>query len=55
VLHAAMRIAKRIERGNVVMIFADGGWKYLGTSLWEAEEEADIDAAEDPLDDVLWW
>ncbi len=55
VLHAAMRIAKRIERGNVVMIFADGGWKYLGTSLWEAEEGPDIDAAEDPLDDVLWW
>lgn len=55
VLHAAMRIAKRIARGNVVMIFADGGWKYLGTSLWEAEEEAGVDAADDPLDDVLWW
>jgi len=54
VLHAAMRVAKRIERGNVVMIFADGGWKYLRTALWEAEEEA-ADPAEDPLDDVLWW
>ncbi len=55
VLHAAMRVAKRIERGNIVMIFADGGWKYLRTRLWEEEEEAAVDPAEDPLDDVLWW
>lgn len=55
VLHAAMRVAKRIRRGNVVMVFADGGWKYLRTSLWEAEEDVPVDAAEDPLDDVLWW
>lgn len=55
VLHAAMRVAKRLERGNVVMIFADGGWKYLGTSLWEASADEEYDPAEDPLDDVLWW
>jgi cysteine synthase B len=55
VLHAAMRIAGRIERGNIVMIFADGGWKYLGTDLWSQDEGADFDDGEDPLDDVLWW
>jgi len=55
VLRAAMRSAKRIARGNVVMSFAGGGWKHLGTRLWEAEEEAGVDAADDPLDDVLWW
>lgn len=56
-LHAAMRAAGRIERGNVVVIFADGGWKYLGTDLWQAEdaETADVDRHEDPLDDILWW
>ncbi len=55
-LHAAMRAASRIERGNIVMISADAGWKYLGTDLWEADDEDPaIEAHEDPLDDVLWW
>lgn len=55
VLHAAARIASRIERGNVVMIFADAGWKYLGTDLWGAEDDPSIDTSADPLDDILWW
>lgn len=55
VLHAATRIANRIERGNIVMIFADAGWKYLGTNLWSADHDDDIDASEDPIDDILWW
>ena len=57
VLHAAMRAASRIERGNIVMIFADGGWKYLGTDLWQSQDDEDpaFESHEDPLDDVLWW
>ena len=56
VLHAAVRAAGRIERGNVVAIFADGGWKYLGTDLWQSEgEDGPEDTSEDPLDDILWW
>lgn len=56
VLHAAVRAAGRIERGNVVAIFADGGWKYLGTDLWQSEgEDEPLDKHEDPLDDILWW
>jgi cysteine synthase B len=55
VLHAAMRVAGRIDRGNVVLIFADGGWKYLRTALWSDEGDEQIDAHEDPLDDILWW
>jgi cysteine synthase B len=56
VLHAAMRAASRIRQGNIVMIFADGGWKYLGTDLWSMEDhDPAIEAHEDPLDDVLWW
>ncbi len=55
-LHAAMRAADRIERGNIVLICADGGWKYLGTDLWDAEDhDPAFEAHEDPLDDVLWW
>lgn len=55
VLHAGMRIAGRMERGNVVLVFADGGWKYLGTDLWRDDEGEEHDTAEDPLDDILWW
>lgn len=55
-LHAAMRAADRIERGNIVLICADGGWKYLGTDLWDAEDhDPAFESHEDPLDDVLWW
>jgi cysteine synthase B len=55
VLHAATRIAGRLKRGSVVMIFADAGWKYLGTDLWTADDDPTVDAREDPLDDILWW
>jgi len=56
VLHAAMRAAGRLKRGNIVMVFADAGWKYLGTDLWQAgDHDPAIEAHEDPLDDVLWW
>lgn len=56
VLHAGMRLAGRIEQGNIVLVFADGGWKYLGTDLWRDDvAEEHHDKAEDPLDDILWW
>lgn len=56
VLHAAVRAASRITRGNVVMIFADGGWKYLGTDLWTLDDtDPAFEAHDDPLDDILWW
>jgi cysteine synthase B len=34
VLAAALRVAQRLESGNIVCLFADGGWKYLSTGLW---------------------
>jgi len=56
VLHAGMRAASRLKRGNIVMVFADAGWKYLGTDLWSSDDhDPAIEAHEDPLDDVLWW
>jgi cysteine synthase B len=51
VLHAGLRWAERMERGNIVLLFADGGWKYLGTRLWSEPPQAD----EESLDDILWW
>ena len=34
VVHAAIRQAERIDHGSIVCLLADGGWKYLSTSLW---------------------
>ncbi len=55
VTHAALRVASRLGSGNVVMMFADGGSKYLSTELWSAADPDADHLPEDPLDDVLWW
>jgi cysteine synthase B len=53
VLHAALKFAHRLERGNIVMIFADSGWKYLETNLWSRELPSE--EHEEAMDDVIWW
>jgi len=53
VLHAALKVAERMERGNVVVVFADSGWKYLATNLWMPDGQ-EIGEGEE-LDDVIWW
>jgi cysteine synthase B len=52
VLHAALKVAQRMERGNIVLLFADSGWKYLGTNLWLSPPEA---GEGEELDDTIWW
>ncbi len=39
----------RLERGNVVCLLADGGWKYLSTNLWTKE------LSEDEMAGKIWW
>ncbi len=52
VMHAALRWAQRLERANVVLMFADSGWKYLESpALQPGTALADADAS----DEVLWW
>lgn len=51
VLHAGMKYARRLDRGDVVLVFADAGWKYLGTNLWTAPPHPE----EETLDDTIWW
>jgi cysteine synthase len=51
VLRTAQRAARRLERGNVVLLFADGGWKYLSTQLWTKDYE---DLRED-VESKIWW
>ena len=51
VLRTAQRVAGRLERGNIVLLLADGGWKYLSTDLWTKEYE---DLPED-IESKVWW
>lgn len=34
VTHQAVKLAGEMDEGNIVMIIADGGWKYLSTDMW---------------------
>lgn len=38
-MHVARRIAERIDGGDIVCLFADGGWKYLSTEIWTKQVE----------------
>ena len=55
VIAVARRVAERMagagERGDIVCLLADGGWKYLSTEAWTQ----DIDTAESQVEEVLWW
>jgi cysteine synthase len=43
-VHVARRIAQQMDHGDIVCLFADGGWKYLSTEIWTKKLEK---AAED--------
>lgn len=50
-IKAAQRLAQRLERGKIVVLLADGGWKYLSTGLWSKdwqEYEAEVEGK-------IWW
>jgi cysteine synthase B len=51
VVYAAIKQAERMEQGNIVCLLADGGWKYLSTSLWtkDYDELAKISQGK------IWW
>ncbi len=52
VVHAAMRVARELEGpANIVMVLADGGWKYASAGLWNR----DADELEQDMEDRLWW
>jgi len=37
VIHCAVRVAHKIDKGNIVCLLADGGWKYLSLGVWFKE------------------
>jgi cysteine synthase B len=51
VLCCAQRVAQRMDSGNIVVIFADGGWKYLTAGPWREEMEARLQHP----DETAWW
>ena len=50
-VHAALRVARGMERGKIVVVLADGGWKYLSEDLWTR----DVESLEDELEEKLLW
>ena len=50
-LHVALRAAHEMEEGSVVVLLADGGWKYLSTGIYDR----DLDELEDELERSLLW
>jgi [CysO sulfur-carrier protein]-thiocarboxylate-dependent cysteine synthase len=52
VLHVARKVAAELEApANIVMLFADGGWKYLSAGLWDRDED---DLAGE-MESKVWW
>jgi [CysO sulfur-carrier protein]-thiocarboxylate-dependent cysteine synthase len=51
VLHAALRVASRLEQADIVCLFADAGWKYLSLGVWTAS----LDQAQATVRDKVWW
>ncbi|MBI3989637.1 MAG: cysteine synthase family protein [candidate division NC10 bacterium] len=51
VVHCAIRVAHRMERGNIVCLLADGGWKYLSLGVW-FKEIPDLD---ENMYSHIWW
>ncbi|HET7637143.1 MAG TPA: cysteine synthase family protein [Ktedonobacteraceae bacterium] len=50
-LHAALRVAANLEHGKIVVILADGGWKYLSEDLWTRG----LDELEEDLEAKILW
>ena len=51
VLKTAQKVADRFEHANIVLLLADGGWKYLSSGLWTA----DYSDLPDDIDAKVWW
>lgn len=47
----ALRVAAEMERGVIVVLFADAGWKYLSSDLWTR----DLDELEEELEGSMLW
>ncbi len=46
----AQRVASKIDEGDIVCLFADGGWKYLSTEIWTE----DVERAAEKVEYMPW-
>jgi cysteine synthase B len=51
VLHAALRVARGLDRADIVCLFADSGWKYLSLGVWSAP----LNEARETVRSRVWW
>jgi cysteine synthase len=51
VIHVAVRVAAEMRAGTIVVLLADGGWKYLSAGLWSR----DLDELDDELQGSILW
>ena len=51
VLWVAARVARSMERGTIVALLPDGGWKYLSEGIWTR----DMDEMEQDLESLSLW
>ncbi|MGB2876183.1 MAG: cysteine synthase family protein [Gaiellaceae bacterium] len=49
VIHVARKLAAELDEGVVVVVLADGGWKYLSAGFWDAADP------EPELESAVWW
>lgn len=50
-LHVARKLATELEEGTIVVVLADGGWKYISADFWDASEPE----VEGSMEHTLWW
>ncbi|HEX9635733.1 MAG TPA: cysteine synthase family protein [Candidatus Limnocylindria bacterium] len=51
VIHVALRVAAEMRAGTMVVLLADGGWKYLSAGLWTR----DLDELDEELQGSILW
>lgn len=51
VMHTCARVASKMDRGTIVGIICDSGWKYLSAGIWTGE----LDVVEETLDNGVFW
>ncbi len=50
-LHVALRVARQMDRGNIVVLLCDGGWKYVSAGLWTR----DLPELAEEMEQAVWW
>jgi cysteine synthase B len=51
VIHCAVRVAHRMERGTIVCVLCDGGWKYISLGVWFK----DFPPVGENIQSHVWW